>query len=652
MQKIGRVVLGVLLLLVILAGTVGMQSGKTTMLYEGSFLGTPYGGLVDGVFTMRFAIYDASSGGNQLWPAVAGYEQHPLVIVMAGKFSADLGSLGQPMTDAVSQATEAHVQISVCQPAGFDCAGFELLPTRFPLGSGGGLPQTTTPGIGGVLPEGTSSHDHWGETWEGTELGLRLNNVGTYTSIVSLASQGNGLLVEAASGNGVRVENAALSGLSIRQAGFEGISIGEASLDGISIGNVGENGLRISNVGGSPVSMFPGDKGFLTTGSGVSIGGSSGFGMWIGWAGEDGVHVNSALEYGVHASSRKAAGIHGESIEGPGGEFSSIENHALVADGTTLLGGRNPRQIGMLKWYEANLSQETIKTDDHPAGLAFDGESIWVGHENAQAAIRISPSDGHKETYSWSTLELTDRGLVCDGVRIWGATGNPEWLVLVGLDPDDKDMEMLFSQAPAGDSDVAVTGLAFDGIHVWVATLEAVYQFNVSEAILLNETEVQSVQFRRMGSEVRMSPIAASALAFDGTNMWVANPVTNNVVRLRPSDLSSIGSSSVGRHPYALAFDGANMWVANYEDGTVNKLRASDGQVLGTYRVGMRPAALVFDGFHIWVANEGDNTLTKLRAIDGSLVGTYQTGRSPCALVFDGTHVWVANHDDSTLMKF
>jgi hypothetical protein len=51
--------------------------------------------------------------------------------------------------------------------------------------------------------------------------------------------------------------------------------------------------------------------------------------------------------------------------------------------------------------------------------------------------------------------------------------------------------------------------------------------------------------------------------------------------------------------------------VANQGSDNLIKLRASDGTNLGTFPAGDGPKALAFDGVHIWAANLDSNTLTK-----------------------------------------
>ena len=72
--------------------------------------------------------------------------------------------------------------------------------------------------------------------------------------------------------------------------------------------------------------------------------------------------------------------------------------------------------------------------------------------------------------------------------------------------------------------------------------------------------------------------------------------------------------SSAGTTPEGVAFDGSNIWVANISSGNVTKLLASTGAVVGIYSVGTNPYILAFDGTNVWVTNYGSNTVTKIPA--------------------------------------
>jgi hypothetical protein len=140
-------------------------------------------------------------------------------------------------------------------------------------------------------------------------------------------------------------------------------------------------------------------------------------------------------------------------------------------------------------------------------------------------------------------------------------------------------------------------------------------------------------------------------VCFDGTNIWVTNEGSNNVMKLRASDGSLVGTYAVGLAPNSICFDGANIWVGNLGSNTVTKLKASDGSLVGTYGVGRQPNGICFEGAYIWVANHGSNNVMKLNASNGSLLGTYNVGNGPVGVCFDGANIWVANLWSNTVTK-
>jgi YVTN family beta-propeller protein len=137
-----------------------------------------------------------------------------------------------------------------------------------------------------------------------------------------------------------------------------------------------------------------------------------------------------------------------------------------------------------------------------------------------------------------------------------------------------------------------------------------------------------------------------SALAFDGTFVYVANQNSNDVTRIRASTGMVEGSPiPVGASPRALAFDGTFVYVANQNSDDVTRIRASTGMVEGSpIPVGDRPVALTFDESFIYVANVNSNNVTRIRASTGIVDGSpIPVGTFPNALAFDGTFVYVAN---------
>ncbi len=182
-------------------------------------------------------------------------------------------------------------------------------------------------------------------------------------------------------------------------------------------------------------------------------------------------------------------------------------------------------------------------------------------------------------------------------------------------------------------------GVTFDGTNIWVAN-------SMSNTV----TKLQAAT----GAVLGTYPVGSSpfAMASDGLNIWVVNQDDNTVTKLKAIDGTVLGTYPVGNYPWGIAFDGTNIWVANDYDNSVTKLQASNGNVLGTYTNGFNyPGGAAFDGTNIWIANSGANTVVRLRPNDGSVLGTYAAGDIPSGLVYDGANMWVVNSSDSTVTK-
>lgn len=72
-----------------------------------------------------------------------------------------------------------------------------------------------------------------------------------------------------------------------------------------------------------------------------------------------------------------------------------------------------------------------------------------------------------------------------------------------------------------------------------------------------------------------------------------------------------MGSFNVGTTPTGIAFDGSNIWIANQGMNTVMKL-SSAGSVIATFASGVGPVGVAFDGANMWIANAGEATLSKM----------------------------------------
>ncbi len=220
-----------------------------------------------------------------------------------------------------------------------------------------------------------------------------------------------------------------------------------------------------------------------------------------------------------------------------------------------------------------------------------------------------------------------------------GSAGpNPQQLAILRWYPANQ----IGQSYPVGNLPV---GIAFDGTNLWVA--------NEGAATV---TKLRSADGSLVGTyPVGVKPVA---IAYDGASIWVANSGSDNVSRLHAADGSLVGTYPAGTIPTAIAFDGANIWLTDGGDGTspsvVTELRASDGALVRTAAVGISPSGIAFDGTNLWVANTGSNDLTEVRASDGTLIGTYPDvpGGFPRAVAFDGSSIWLANQGSNSITAF
>lgn len=136
--------------------------------------------------------------------------------------------------------------------------------------------------------------------------------------------------------------------------------------------------------------------------------------------------------------------------------------------------------------------------------------------------------------------------------------------------------------------------------------------------------------------DITVGGLQPIGMAFDGTNMWVANSNNSSVTKINASTGVVQGTYGVAANPNYLSFDGIYIW-ATLTPGYVVKLDPATGTVVSTYAVDPGPEGIVFDGANMWVAHQSTGYVTKLNASTGVIVGHYKVGNQPIGITFDGT---------------
>ena len=116
--------------------------------------GLPVG---DAAYDLRFALYDAAVGGTLLWS-----EEHEGIATRDGAFTVLLGRI-TPLEEALLSGGPRWLEVSVRGPAAAD---FTTLSPRQTL-------RAATASTEGELNAGAPCpHDHWGESWGTSDIGV------------------------------------------------------------------------------------------------------------------------------------------------------------------------------------------------------------------------------------------------------------------------------------------------------------------------------------------------------------------------------------------------------------------------------------------------------------------------------------------------
>jgi len=136
-----------------------------------------------------------------------------------------------------------------------------------------------------------------------------------------------------------------------------------------------------------------------------------------------------------------------------------------------------------------------------------------------------------------------------------------------------------------------------------------------------------------------------SAVATDGTTVWVADEGSGRVVAFDTRRLATRWAASVGPRPVALAFAFGALWVADAGDRKLRELDPANGHVLGTANTSIDPVAVTATQDRVWVLASGNGT------VDGYNPQTLTEDRaglgvfSPTSVAVGSGVLWVATRD-------
>jgi hypothetical protein len=181
-------------------------------------------------------------------------------------------------------------------------------------------------GGGAANSAARSDHDHWGQAWSGSGVGLTLNS-----------SNDDGLQISAG-GFGVRVNNPALDGVYV-DSPFHGVGVDRAVVYGVYVLSSGDDGVYVWNAGDDGVHVWDAsDDGVRVEDAGddgVFVETPTDDGVYVWNAGDDGVYVDRAGDHGVYVTNAGDDGVAIGSATGDGLDVNSAGDNGLEVSSAT-----------------------------------------------------------------------------------------------------------------------------------------------------------------------------------------------------------------------------------------------------------------------------------------------------------------------------
>jgi DNA-binding beta-propeller fold protein YncE len=229
----------------------------------------------------------------------------------------------------------------------------------------------------------------------------------------------------------------------------------------------------------------------------------------------------------------------------------------LVAMGKVFVtGGTNPGRLYEIDPTQSAGAVTTLSAalGAAPIGIAFDGQRIWTANSAAGlgsvSIVTLNPLNVTNVTTGFSQ----PFGAIYDGTNIWVTDTGDNTLKKL-----DSGGNILMS-IPVGTSPELP---AFDGTNIWVPNI----QFSSNSVSVIRATGgLAGTELATLTGNGLLGPAQA---AFDGERILVTNFSGGSVSLWKASDLTPIGTFSVGTgtNPSGVCSDGLNFWVTLYGTG-------------------------------------------------------------------------------------
>jgi YVTN family beta-propeller protein len=279
----------------------------------------------------------------------------------------------------------------------------------------------------------------------------------------------------------------------------------------------------------------------------------------------------------------------------------------------------------------SQITTEPVSTGNRPLALAYDTihGRLWIANEGDETLRVVDPA-----RVPSAPIPIGGNGddFVLAGEQLWIAYDDRDALHAISTTTAISDTSIDLNFRP--------TALAFDGSRLWVGEVAT----NTIRAIDPHTGAVLSTVALDSSAEVSGSPLA---MTFDGQRLWVTNQFS--VVAIDPDTNESKVRIEFEERADALAYDGKRLWIATNTFGRDN-VKAFDpvnGNPIGAAIWGGNfPNALAFDGHQLWISNDSTSIRT-LNPTTQKLGPLIKIARGVKRLTFDGKRLWILNTDNT-----
>jgi peptide/nickel transport system substrate-binding protein len=250
-------------------------------------------------------------------------------------------------------------------------------------------------------------------------------------------------------------------------------------------------------------------------------------------------------------------------------------------------------------------------TGGRPAGIAIDGDSIWVTDAANDRVLQVSrTSHGVQERIP---VGQSPSGIVATSGAIWVANTGSGSISEVNPASGTVVATIAVGNAP--------TALAAGAGAIWVA--------DATDGTLRRIDP-------RTASVVATIPLAQplTDLAVGGGAVWVTSSASGLLIRIDPRRNLPTQTIAVGNEPGSVAIAAGSVWVSNGPDNTISRVDDATGAVSKLNATD--PGDLAVSGAYLLVARQREPDIQELDLASGSLRRTISTGSPVGAQASDG----------------